>query len=265
VDEGQIEQVIMNLALNALDAVPEGGTLAFETSNLCVSESGNAPNSNIGQGNYAMLAISDTGMGIDSELQEKIFEPFFTTKQKGKGTGLGLASVYGVVKQSGGHIWVRSEPGKGSTFAFCLPKTTEAPEPVGEGETRRVSGTGQETILLVEDEETLREILQAMLEAEGYRVLSAENATEALEMAHRHSRAMDLLITDMVLPGMNGLKLAEKLNEFRPGTKTLFMSGYTEGVDLEGSPLHQAIGFLQKPFTRKALNRKVRELLSQRG
>lgn len=262
-DEGQIQQVIMNLALNARDAMPEGGTLAFETCNLRVSALEKAPNANLGRGSYAMLAVSDTGTGIDSELQEKIFEPFFTTKQKGKGTGLGLASVYGVVKQSGGHIWVQSEPGKGSKFTFVLPKTEEAPEAHGEAENGRLLETGSETILLVEDDETLREILQTMLELERYRVLSAANPAQALEMVRTHTGSIDLLITDMILPGMNGLKLAERLDEWQPGIRTLFMSGYTERVDLEGSALQQAIGFLQKPFTRKALSRKVSELLRQ--
>jgi signal transduction histidine kinase len=259
-DEGQIEQVIMNLALNARDAMPEGGRLVLETANL-VSGAEGAPASHLSPGEYAMVAVSDTGAGMDSALQERIFEPFFTTKSKGKGTGLGLASVYGVVKQSGGHIWVRSEPGKGSTFTFCLPKTAELPPRAARDAWRPQTRSGFETILLVEDEETLRDILREMLETEKYRVLCAESPAKALEIAHAHVGRVDLLLTDIVMPGMSGKTLAEKFDSVRPGTKVVFMSGYTENVALEGTQAQQTVAFLQKPFTRKALVEKVRELL----
>jgi CheY-like chemotaxis protein len=213
-----------------------------------------------------MLAVSDTGHGMTPEVQTRIFEPFFTTKGPGKGTGLGLATVHGIVKQSGGHIWVYSEPGHGTTFKVYLPRTdapglaVEAPEPA-QVELPR----GSETILLVEDEASLRELVRECLEASGYKVLEASHGTAALEVSESHPGRIDLLMTDVVMPGMSGRELAQRLRASRPESRTVYMSGYTEDAVVLHGVLAEDMAFLQKPFTAEELARRVREVLDRRG
>jgi len=262
-DPGQLEQVIMNLALNARDAMPEGGKLFFETCDVDVDEAYAQQHSSIAPGPYVLLSVSDTGVGIDSSTRERIFEPFFTTKDRGKGTGLGLATVYGIVKQSGGYVWVYSEPGVGTTFKIYLPRTTEASKSAVAAPPKTPVTTGNsETILLVEDQALLRTVIATMLEKEGYTVLPAEDPEKGLGAAQAHPGPIDLLITDVLLPGMNGRMFAEKLQKTRPGTKVLFVSGYTENI-MSHHGLDTGISFLQKPFTNESLTRKVREILGR--
>jgi PAS domain S-box-containing protein len=261
-DPGQIEQVLLNLAINARDAMPKGGKLVLETSNVecdqdyCASHPGARP------GPYVMLALSDNGSGMDAETQLHIFEPFFTTKPKDKGTGLGLATVYGIVKQSGGHVFVYSEPGVGTTFKVYLPRVDEkaaaAPPPPRFEEKAAVT----ETILVVEDEESVRHLTRRFLEQRGYRVLEARNGAEALELAAAHAGPIDLLVTDMVMPGMRGHELAGKLSSLRPQMKVLYVSGYTDGSIVENGELAPGSAFLEKPFSSDALARKVRQVLN---
>lgn len=260
-DPGQIEQVIMNLAINARDAMPDGGKLIIETSNQDLDESYIQYHPTVMPGPYVMLSVSDTGVGIDQPTQERIFEPFFTTKAMGKGTGLGLATLYGIVKQSGGHISVYSELEIGTTFKVYLPMTEEAVKLSPSGETKVRATGGSETILLVEDQPQLRELVQCMLERDGYTVLAAEGPAKALEIAHSHPGTIHLLITDVVLLGMNGRALAEQLSKTRSGTKILFVSAYTENIIMHHGALDTGTRFLQKPFTPETLGRKVREVL----
>jgi signal transduction histidine kinase/ActR/RegA family two-component response regulator len=258
-DPGQIEQVIMNLALNARDAMPEGGKLTIETSN---EELDDAMSPQPDGRACVVLSVSDSGIGIDQATQERIFEPFFTTKGRGKGTGLGLATVYGIVKQSGGHISVHSEVGTGTTFKIYLPATCEAltpPTPID----GRAQMAGSETILLVEDQPALRELMQTILERQGYRVLSAESPTQALEKAKSNGGAIHLLVTDVIMPGMNGRLLAEELRSRRPQMKVLFISGYTDDMVLQHGQLEGGMGFLSKPFSPETLGHKVREVLDR--
>ena len=256
-DLGQLEQVIMNLALNARDAMPDGGKLFFETGDVGVDEAYVQQHSSITSGPYVMLSISDTGVGIDSSTRERIFEPFFTTKGREKGTGLGLATVYGIVKQSGGHVWVYSEPGIGTTFKIYLPRTAEASKPaVAAAPTKPATRGNSGTILLVEDQAMLRAVIVKMLEKEGYTVLSAEDPEKGLGAAQAHSGPIDLLITDVLLPGMNGRMFV------RPATKVLFVSGYTENI-VSHHGLNTGGSFLQEPFTNESLGRKVREILDR--
>jgi len=263
-DQSQIEQVIMNLAVNARDAMPSGGKLHIQTVNVELDQAyiRNHPGSKAGS--YVMLAIADSGTGMSPETIAHIFEPFFTTKGVGEGTGLGLATVYGVVKQSSGYIWVDSALGKGSTFQIYLPRYLDtqqdsvAKPEVQSGETPK----GSEMILLVEDAEPLRKLAQAFLESNGFRVLSAPNGEAALEIAARHSGAFDLLLTDVVMPGMNGRVLAEKLSLQRPGLKVLFMSGYTDSFIAGHGVLQEGTNLLHKPFTEEILISKVREVLN---
>lgn len=263
-DPGQIEQVIMNLAINARDAMPDGGKLIIEPANLEIDEAYCKQRPSVTPGAYVMLSVSDTGTGIDKSTMDKIFEPFFTTKERGKGTGLGLATVYGIVKQSGGHIWVYSEPGMGTTFKIYLPRTEEKSKAAVVTETKPRAIRGTETVLVVEDQRLLRKVVQTMLEQDGYRVLTAENPEEGLEAAKAHEGAIELLITDVILPGMNGKAFAEELKKTRPGTKVLFVSGYTENVVTLTGQLDAEISFLQKPFNYEVLGKKVREILDQR-
>jgi len=261
-DQSQIEQVIMNLAVNARDAMPMGGRLKIQTANMELDQAytWNHPGSKVGS--YVMLAVTDTGTGMDAGTLTHIFEPFFTTKERGKGTGLGLATVYGVVKQSNGYIWVDSAPGKGASFQIYLPRHVGEPavdeQKVDLGEKLG----GSESILLVEDAEPLRKLAQTFLAAAGFRVLSAASGEDALEVAARHGGTFDLLLTDVVMPGMNGRVLAEQLLPRQPGMKVLYMSGYTDSfiaghgvLDPGGAQL------LHKPFTEEVLIRKVREVL----
>ncbi|HZW93418.1 MAG TPA: ATP-binding protein [Candidatus Eremiobacteraceae bacterium] len=263
-DAGQIEQVIMNLAVNARDAMPSGGKLTIETSNVSLDDEHARVQAPLKPGNYVMLAISDTGAGMDSETQSHIFEPFFTTKGP-KGTGLGLSTVYGIVKQSGGYIWVNSEPGKGTTFKIYLPRVAEAveiPAEVVAASQSVATEPGTETILVVEDEANLRYLARQFLEKQGYRVIEAADGAVALQIAVAHEGIIHLLLTDVIMPGMNGRELAQRISEIRPNTKVLYMSGYTENVIGRNGTLDAGIRLLQKPFTLRDLNARVREVLA---
>jgi CheY-like chemotaxis protein len=262
-DAGQIEQVIMNLAVNARDAMPSGGKLTIETSNVSLDEDYAHFHAPLKPGNYVMLAISDTGAGMDSETQSHVFEPFFTTKGP-KGTGLGLSTVYGIVKQSGGYIWVYSEPGKGTTFKIYLPRVAETGESAAQVAAPAESVAtepGTETILLVEDETNLRYLARQFLEKQGYRVIEAADGAVAMQIAVAHEGVIHLLLTDVIMPGMNGRELAQRISEIRPNVKVLYMSGYTENVIGRNGTLDAGIRLLQKPFTLRDLKSKVREVL----
>jgi two-component system, cell cycle sensor histidine kinase and response regulator CckA len=260
-DPDQLEQVMMNLVVNARDAMPSGGKLTIETSELCVDEEYCTRNPDAKPGDYVMIAISDTGCGMDRETLARVFEPFFTTKEQGKGTGLGLATVYGIVKQSGGHVTVYSEVGHGTTFKILMPRSAEKaaqPEP-SQGETAAPSGT--ETILLVEDEEALRAVMKSYLQNKGYPVLDAADPGEAMEIAERSSQPPDLLITDVVLPQISGVKLAQRLGALYPNMKVLYVSGYTADAIVHHGARNADFVFLSKPFSLNTLGRKVRSAL----
>ena len=274
-DPAQIEQVIMNLVVNARDAMPNGGRLTLETSNVILDANYARDHATVKPGPYVMLAVSDTGIGMDQETQAHIFEPFYTTKGGSRGTGLGLSTVYGIVKQSGGYIWVYSEPGKGTTFKVYLPRVEEpiadsaksTPDPTralvnGRG-TGKGTGTGTETILLVEDEEAVRDLARSILAEQGYSMLVAGSAAAAEELAANGSREIHLLLTDVVMPGLSGRELARKLTARHQKMRVLFMSGYTDNVISTGGVLEPGVAFLQKPFTPRALAQKVREVLDR--
>jgi signal transduction histidine kinase len=259
-DAGQLEQVIMNLVVNAKDAMPDGGKITIQSSEVTVR-----PNFRehrfIQPGRYVVLSVSDTGHGMDKETQSRIFEPFFTTKEKGKGTGLGLSTVYGIVKQSGGYVFPQSEPGTGTTFYIYLPRVEESPEEMTPAKSQENEKGGCETVLLVEDEESVRELVRETLVSRGYKVLEAENGENGLRLAEAHGVGIDILITDVVMPGMGGRELAKKLLQIRPNLGVLFLSGYTEDTILHQGALGPGTAFLQKPFTLQNLARKVREVL----
>lgn len=261
-DPGQIDQVIMNLAVNARDAMPRGGKLTIETDNVEIGDSYALGHFPMVPGSYVMIAVSDTGFGMNAETQARIFEPFFTTKEKGKGTGLGLATVYGIVKQSGGFIWVESEVGKGTTFKVFLPPVTEAPVSQ-ERATVPAEVQGTETILLVEDEEYVRSLVRKSLQSKGYTVLEASNGQDALRVAQEYRGSIHLLITDVVMPGMSGRELAECLMPLRQEMRTLYMSGYADDAILHHGVLDSGGALLQKPFTAEALAKKVRQILER--
>ena len=262
-DPGHLEQVIMNLAINARDAMPEGGKLTIETSNVFFDESYVAHRVTIKPGPYVMLAMTDTGQGMDKATQSRIFEPFFTTKEHEKGTGLGLSTVHGIIEQSGGHIWVYSEPGHGATFKIYLPRTdAPAVEDLSERGGRDFMPKGAETVLLVEDDSMVRALTARLLRELGYKVAEASNGEEALRLAgERAGEKIDLLMTDMIMPQMSGASLAERINLARPGTKVLFVSGYTDEAIVKHGLLEPGAIFLQKPFTPSSLARKVRHAL----
>jgi signal transduction histidine kinase len=262
-DPGQIEQVIMNLAINARDAMPNGGKLTIETMNAYLDEVYARRHVTVTPGPYVMLAVSDTGIGMDDETMNHIFEPFFTTKDPGKGTGLGLAMVYGIVKQSGGNIWVYSEPRQGTTFKIYLPVVADEsvlPLPAHHAEP---GPRGTETLLLVEDEDALRQLLNDILTDEGYSILQAASGTEAMNICAEHPDTIHLLVTDVVMPGMGGRQLVENLAATRPNMKILYMSGYTDNAIVHHGVLDAGTAFLQKPFTPISVLRKVREVLDQ--
>ena len=262
-DAGQIDQVIMNLAVNARDAMPSGGKLTIETSNVTLDEDYARFHAPLRPGEYVMIAISDTGAGMDGETQSHIFEPFFTTKGT-KGTGLGLSTVYGIIKQSGGYIWVYSEVAKGTTFKIYLPRVAASGEPATQVaapvDYRKVE-PGTETILLVEDEANLRYLARQYLEKQGYRVIEAADGAVAMQIAVAHEATIHLLLTDVIMPGMNGRELAQRISEIRPNVKILYMSGYTENVIGHNGMLDAGVRLLQKPFNLRDLKSKVREVL----
>jgi len=260
-DQGQIEQVIVNLAVNARDAMPHGGKLTIETANMEVDDAYAAQHRPMPPGSFIMLSVSDTGIGMDAETQSNIFEPFFTTKERGKGTGLGLATVYGVLKQSDGFIWVDSELGNGTTFKVLLPRVEDRAQAVTQNTSSEGSRKGWETILLVEDEESVRRLILELLHAHGYTVLEAADGIAALNIAQRAHGKIDLLLTDVVMPGMSGTQVAEKITSLHPETKVLYMSGYTDFAVEHHQIPQQGRLLLRKPFTQQSLARKVREAL----
>ncbi|MCI0464413.1 MAG: response regulator [Gemmataceae bacterium] len=264
-DRGQIEQVIMNLVVNARDAMPQGGNLTLVTRPVAVQEGRPSTDPNLPPGNYVLLAVSDTGCGMDEATQARIFEPFFTTKEVGKGTGLGLATVYGIVKQSGGHIGVSSQQGRGTTFRIYLPSVgSRLQESIPSPDLVIAQGHG-ETILLVEDEEGVRNLAMKTLTSSGYKVLAAGDGNEALRIAGGHAGPIDLLATDMIMPYLNGPQLAAQLRQARPGLNVLYMSGYASDTLGPQRALESGIVFLQKPFTPRVLTRKVQQALRSKG
>jgi len=261
-DPGQIEQVVFNLAANARDAVPQGGKLTIETANVELDEAYAHRHVAVIPGRYVMIAVSDTGVGMTPEVKERVFEPFFTTKERGKGTGLGLATVYGIVKQSGGNIWVYSEPGQGTTFKIYLPRVDE---PLAEEREKEESGLflGVGVILVVEDEEGVRKLVLDMLEKQGYSVLGADDEEEALLICQQYKETIHLLVTDVVMPKISGPELAKRLVVFQPEMKVLYMSGYADNAIVHHGVLEEGVNFIQKPFTMEGLAKKVREVLDK--
>jgi len=263
-DKGQIEQIIMNLAINARDAMPNGGKLIIETDDVFLDETYEQRHVEVKPGPYVMLAVSDNGLGMDATIQSHIFEPFFTTKKMGQGTGLGLATVYGIVRQSGGYIWVYSEPGQETSFKIYLPRVEE---PLESDEPKPVIVTdlkGRETVLLVEDDHALREVISRGLKKFGYKILEAANGGEALLICEKQKGPIQLLLTDVVLPQMSGRELADRLRPLREDMKVLYMSGYTENAIVNNGILKENVGFIQKPFKVNALVQKIREIIDHR-
>jgi PAS domain S-box-containing protein len=260
-DSSQVEQILMNLAVNAQDAMPGGGALTIKTENASLDEHFASLHSGVVPGDYVRLSVSDTGIGMEADTAARIFEPFFTTKEMGKGTGLGLATVYGIVKQHGGNIWVYSEPGRGTTFELYLPVSDVADKV----EETQISGSGSsggsETILVAEDDEMVRELTCEILEALGYRVMSAETAGKCLELAQDNAATIDLLLTDVVMPEMSGKELFMRIAEIRPGIRALFMSGYAANIIAQRGVLDADVNFIQKPFSLESLSQKIRQIL----
>jgi two-component system cell cycle sensor histidine kinase/response regulator CckA len=262
-DPGQIDQVIVNLAVNARDAMPQGGRLTIETQNVVIGEHDAQKHASLQPGDYVMMAISNSGHAIDPGILPHIFEPFFTTKERGEGTGLGLSMVYGIVKQSGGWIWVYSEPGHGTSFKIYLPRVDK---PVPSAEEKHVdieSQRGNETVLVVEDEESVRKLTCQALRTYGYHVIEAASGGEALLACERRAQPIPLLITDVVMPQTSGPELAARLRQLRPEMRVLYTSGYTDDAVVRHGLLDQTVSFLQKPFSPGALARMVREILDQ--
>jgi len=261
-DPAQIDQAIINIVINARDAMPNGGKLTIETANVELDEEYAAKHVSVKPGSYVMLAISDTGVGMSPKVKERVFEPFFTTKEKGKGTGLGLSTAYGIVKQSGGNIWIYSEPGKGTTVKIYLPRVEQPlDEPKENAATERSSGN--ETILVIEDERALLKLVVELLSKQGYRVLGTADGAEALRLGKEHNEPIHLILTDVVMPKIDGPILAAQLKTIHPEAKVLYMSGYTDNAVLRHGVLEEGMDFIQKPFTREKLARKVRELLDK--
>jgi CheY-like chemotaxis protein len=260
-DVGQIEQVLINLAVNARDAMPHGGALRIETLNVQLDAPVATERETIPAGDYVRLVVADTGEGIPATVLPHIFEPFFTTKDVGKGTGLGLATVYGIIRQLGGYVAVASTPGRGAALTIYLPAAASSPAPsVSEASLDEVP-RGDETVLVVEDDDGVRRLATDMLRMQGYTVLDACNGEDALKCAEEHDGPIALLLTDVIMPGMNGRELAERLTATRPGLKVLFVSGYTDDQVLRRDILGAEVAFLQKPFTIDSLIRKVSETI----
>jgi CheY-like chemotaxis protein len=262
-DPGQIEQVLMNLVINGRDAMPNGGRITIRTKNAELTQEGARQYHYVQPGRYVLIEVSDTGCGMDAETLSRVFEPFFTTKQPGKGTGLGLATVYGIVKQSGGYIWASSEPGKGATFQIYLPLTEEAPL---DGATleKAPSSAGREVVLLVEDEDELRTLLRDTLKKAGYTVLEAANGSDALQVSKEHQGPIHAVVTDMVMPRLGGRSLVKRLAESRPEMLVLYMSGHFDDATIRRDGLESGVHFLQKPFEPALLTSKIRGLLDQK-
>jgi signal transduction histidine kinase/ActR/RegA family two-component response regulator len=260
-DPGQLEQVLVNLVVNARDAMPRGGTVTIETANTTLDGAYAGRHIGVTPGEYVMLAISDTGTGMDHDTKARIFEPFFTTKEKGKGTGLGLSTVYGIIKQSGGGVWVYSELGKGTTFKVYLPQVEDEASAREHSKADEAIKRGTETVLLVEDEDMVRNLASELLEESGYVVLSASGGEEAINFGKKHNDRIDLLITDVVMPKISGKEVAEQLKKIHPETKVLFMSGYTDEAIVQQGIVDSDIAFIQKPFSERALTQMVRDVL----
>jgi two-component system cell cycle sensor histidine kinase/response regulator CckA len=254
-DPGQVEQVVLNIALNARDAMPGGGKLTIETNNAEVTQESGREHPGLSLGSYVVLSLTDTGSGMDPSVRSRVFEPFFTTKEHG--TGLGLSTSYGIIKQTGGDIWVESRPGSGTTFRIYLPVAQQISEEVAAPQSS-TPFQGTETILLVEDEEGVRRVVETMLKRRGYKVLSSGSPAEALAIAESHQDEIHLLIADMVMPHMSGQKMAERLMVTRPHLRVLYVSGYGDQIDAR-----TAFAFLQKPFSTEELALKVREVLRE--
>jgi two-component system cell cycle sensor histidine kinase/response regulator CckA len=262
-DLGQMEQVLMNLVVNARDAMPQGGKIVIETANVELDTTYSNTHREVKPGPYVLLSVSDTGSGIDSKTMSKIFEPFFTTKPPGEGTGLGLSMVYGVIRQSGGYIWVYSELGQGTTFKIYLPRIEEAAEPLPRTTPEIVFAKGSETVLVVEDEQNLLDLTVELLESEGYRVLAAKDGPSAIAISQAHRETIHVLLADVVLPNMSGTALAARIKEFRPDLKVLYMSGYTGSLVADHGVLASGGAFIQKPFTKHSLLSELRRVVEQ--
>jgi CheY-like chemotaxis protein len=263
VDPGKIQQIIMNLVSNARDAMLQGGKLTIETSNANIDENYLKKHPMAKPGEYVMIAISDKGIGMEDEIAERIFEPFFTTKEKGKGSGLGLSTVYGIVKQSNGFVWVYSEPGIGTTFKVYFPATLAGtPAAQNQEAMAAMDAKPTETILVVEDEAPVRALACRILKDRGYKILEAADGLEALRIAQEYSAEINLVVTDVIMPGISGSTLVVRLQAARPGVKALFISGYTGNAIVDHGILDSKCAFLQKPFTMDGLIRKVRSVLN---
>jgi hypothetical protein len=262
-DLGQIEQVLINLVVNAHDAMPQGGKIFIETANAELDQTYSKTHQAVEPGSYVLLSVSDTGCGMDPETVSKVFEPFYTTKLPGEGTGLGLSMVYGVIKQSGGHIWVYSEPGQGTTFKIYLPRTEETAEPLSRTTSEMMPKNGSETILVVEDEQDLCELIIELLESEGYRGLKAKDGAGAIAVSEAYGETIHVLLTDVVLPYMNGTVLATRIKESRPDLKVLYMSGYAHNLIAHHGILISGSAFIQKPFTKQSLLSGLRGVLDE--
>jgi len=266
IDPGQMEQVIMNLVANARDSMPIGGKLTIETANTDLDDNYFSEHGIVEErpGSYVMLAVSDTGSGMDKEVQEHIFDPFYTTKEKGKGTGLGLSTIYGIVKQNNGFIWVYSEPGQGSTFKIYLPKVKGDVKEEEKEQPPVENLSGSETVLIVEDDDSLRKLTRTVLKQRGYKILEAENGEDALRISKEHEGTIDLMITDVVMPKMGGKETAERLKTLHPQMKVIYMSGYTDNAIVHHGVLAAGLNFLEKPFSLEGLARKAREVLDKK-
>ena len=262
-DPGWIEQVIMNLAVNARDAMINGGRLTIETANVELDEAYARGHIAVKPGRYVMLSVSDTGVGMTPEVRQQVFEPFFTTKEKGKGTGLGLSTVYGIVKQSGGNIWVYSEPGQGTTFKIYLPSVDEPADELKDKVVVEELPRGSETILVVEDEEEVRKVAVRILKRQGYTVFDTPDGEGAQVICEKQKEPLHLILTDVVMPGMSGRQLVERCRQIRQDFKVLYMSGYTDNAIVQHGVLVEGVNYIQKPFTVDALARKVREVLDK--